>query len=97
MASRNADFLHQGRYLDVWKKRSGEWKLFHRVIAGDVDRWVHTLDIGSAMAGPNAMLQGCRGKDDPGYLWFDLLNHKPERPAMDDLWAGFHQLSEATR
>ena len=91
------DFIHQGRYLDVWEKRDGEWKLLHRVIAGDVDRWIHTLDISAALAGPNEPLKGCRGKADPGYLWFDLLKHKPDRPAMDDLWAGFHQLSEATR
>ena len=32
------DFLHQGRYLDVGGKREGEWKLLHRVIAGDLDR-----------------------------------------------------------
>lgn len=47
--------------------------------------------------GPNQALRGCRGADDPGNLWFDLLQHRPERPAMDDLWAGFHSLSEATR
>ena len=29
--------------LDVWEKREGEWKLLHRVVAGDLDRWVHTL------------------------------------------------------
>ena len=92
------DFLHQGRYLDVWEKRDGEWKILHRVIAGDFDRWVHTLDIRSqATDSPNQTLRGCRGADDPGNLWFDLLNHKPDRPAMDDLWAMFHQLSEATR
>ena len=92
------DFLHQGRYLDVWEKREGEWKILHRVIASDFDRWVHTLDIRSATQGsPNQALRGCRGTDDPGNLWFDLLNHKPDRPAMDDFWGMFHQLSEATR
>ena len=91
------DFLHQGRYLDVWEKRDGEWKLLHRVVASDADRWVHTLDMSEALAGPNDPLRGCRGKDDPGYLSFDLLNHKPERPPLPDLWAAFHQLSEATR
>ena len=92
------DFLHQGRYLDVWEKREGEWKLLHRVIAGDLDRWVHTLNIRpSALDGPNDPLRGCRGDKDPGYQWFDLLNHKPERPPTDDLWAGFHAISEADR
>lgn len=91
------DFLHQGRYLDVWEKREGEWKLLHRVIAGDLDRWVHTLNIQSALDGPNDPLRGCRGDKDPGYQWFDLLNDKPERPPTDDLWAAFHAISEADR
>ena len=92
------DFLHDGRYLDVWEKRDGEWKLLHRIIAGDLDRWVHTLDFRSqALGGPNDPLHGCRGKDDPGNLWFEILKHRPERPAMDNLWTGFHQLSEMDR
>lgn len=91
------DFIHRGRYLDVWEKREGEWKLLHRVIAGDIDHWIHTQDISAALSGPNDPLRGCRGKDDPGNLWFDLMNHDLERPAMDDLWAGFHALSEADR
>ncbi len=91
------DFCHDGRYLDVWEKRSGEWKLLHRVIAGDVDRWVHTSDIRSGRPGANSPLRGCRGDQDPGYLWFDLLDHRPDRPAMDNLWAAYHAISEADR
>ena len=92
------DFWHDGRYLDVWEKRDGEWKILHRVIAGDLDRWIHTLNIAGAMSdSPNATLRGCRGQDDPGNLWFDLLAHRPERPAMDDFWTVFHGISEADR
>lgn len=91
------DFVHQGRYLDVWEKRDGEWKLLHRVIAGDLDRWIHTLDIRSGATGSNVSLRGARGRDDPGNLWFDLLNHKPDRPAVDDLWTKYHALIDADR
>ena len=92
------DFLHDGRYLDVWEKREGEWKLLHRVIAGDLDRWVHTLNIrGDAMDDQNAPVRGRRGGDDPGNLWFEIMQHRPERPAMDDLWTGFHMISEMDR
>lgn len=92
------DFWHQGRYLDVWEERSGEWKLLHRIIAGDFDRWIHAPDIRSGMQGsPNASLRGCRGEADPGNLWFGILEHKPERPAMDDFWAVFHQMSAMDR
>ncbi len=91
------DFWHQGRYLDVWEKRESEWKLLHRVIASDLDRWIHTLDIRSGGDSANQALSGCRGKDDPGNLWFDLLDHQPRRPAVDNLWTAFHRLSEADR
>ena len=57
------DFLHDGRYLDVWEERDGEWKLLHRVIVGDADRWVHTLNIGQAVGGPNTPLSGTRGAE----------------------------------
>ena len=92
-----SDCLHDGRYLDVWEQRDGEWKLLHRVIVGDADRWVHTLDISQAMSGPNSPLPGRRGVDDPGNLWFEIVKHRPERPAMDNLWTGFHMLSEMDR
>ena len=92
------DFWHDGRYLDVWEKRDGEWKILHRVIAADLDRWIHTLNISGAMSNsPNATLRGQRGKDDPGNLWFDLLKHAPERPAMEDFWQAFHAISAADR
>ena len=60
------DFLHQGRYLDVWEKREGVWRILHRSIVSDLDRWVETLDIRSALKGPNATLSGERSPDDPG-------------------------------
>lgn len=92
------DFLHQGRYLDVWEERGGEWKIQHRVIVGDLDRWIHTLDVrAQALGGSNDPLQGCRGEDDPGNLWFDILGHHPDRPSMDDLWSAFHGLSAVDR
>ena len=91
------DFWHQGRYLDVFEKREGEWKILHRVIAGDMDRWIETLDLAGAQEEENATLRGCRGSEDPGYLGFDLVNHKPSRRAMQDFWAPFYMLSEAAR
>jgi hypothetical protein len=92
------DFWHQGRYLDVFENREGEWKILHRVVVADMDRWIETLDIRSqALGEENAVLCGCRGAKDPGYLGFELLKHKPDRTPMADLWAPFHSLSAATR
>jgi SnoaL-like domain len=86
------DFWHQGRYLDVFEKRDGEWKILHRVIASDFDRWFQVVDIIGARDAGNAALRGQRGRGDPGYLGFDLLKHKPNRPTVPDLWGPFKQL-----
>lgn len=92
------DFWHQGRYLDVFEKREGEWKILHRISVSDCDRWIEALNIYSLWEGlPNDPVKGSRGRKDPGYLWFDLLEHKPDRPAMADLWTGFHMLGWMTR
>jgi hypothetical protein len=93
------DLYDQGRYLDVFEKRDGEWKILHRVMSNDFDRWIETIDVAalvSAAAPQNASLRGCRGTDDPSYRGFDLLEHRPERPAMKDLWGPFAALAEAS-
>ncbi len=91
------DFWHQGRYLDVFEKRDGEWKILHRVVAGDFDRWSDAPDVPAmfvAAAPKNAPLRGCRGSADPSYLGFDIVEHRPDRPAMDDFWGPFAALSQ---
>ncbi len=92
------DFLHDGRYLDIFEKRDGEWKILHRVVVNDMDRWVHTLglrreELGSVNTSPS----GCRGPGDLSYLGFELTRHRPERPPVKDLWSGMHRLSAATQ
>lgn len=93
------DFWHQGRYLDVFEKRDGEWKILHRVMSNDFDRWIETVDVAalvSAAAPQNAAVRGCRGTSDPSYLGFGLLEHRPDRPAMKDLWGPFAALAGAS-
>lgn len=93
------DFWHQGRYLDVFERRDGEWKILHRVISNDFDRWIPTIDLPAMMSvvvPENASLRGCRGPDDPSYLGFGLPEHRPERPPMEDLWGPFITLAKAT-
>lgn len=94
------DYWHQGRYLDVFEKRNGEWKILHRVMAGDMDRWSETIDLAAvafAPDSPNTPVRGCRGPADLGYAGFRLLDHKPDRPAIPDLWGPFEALAAASR
>jgi len=93
------DFWHQGRYLDVFERRDGEWKILHRVTSSELDRWIETLDVAailSAATPRNAPVRGCRGGGDPSYRRFDLLEHRPERPAVRDLWGPFTALAAAS-
>ena len=93
------DFWHQGRYLDVFEKRDGEWKILHRIIANDLDRWFDTIDLPalmSAAAPDNPVVRGCRGDRDPSYRGFGLLEHRPARPGMEDLWGPFAAMAQAT-
>lgn len=91
------DYWHNGRYLDVFEKRGGQWKILHRVIASDMDRWIDTLNLRSMMEGENSPVSGCRGDADPGYLGFDIERLRPERTAVEDLWGPFHLLSNSRR
>ena len=69
------DFLADANYLDVWECRDGGWKLLHRVVTGDLDRWVRTFDIGQALSGTNDPLHGCRESNYHCNLWFEILKH----------------------
>ncbi len=93
------DWWHQGRYIDVFEKRDGEWKILHRVIANDFDRWLDTIDLPALMSaalGKNAVVRGCRGDQDLSFRGFALLEHRPEKPGVDDLWGPFAAIAQGS-
>lgn len=64
------DFWHQGRRLEVFEKRDGEWKILHRVMSSEFDRGSETLDVASIMAAEAAEsdpMRSCRGPSDPSF------------------------------
>lgn len=92
------DYWHQGRYLDVFEKRDGAWKILVRVCAGDMDRLVRAKDmrqmIADALQGEDARLFGARAPADPVYRGFEIGDLAQERTAMPDLWAPFFALAK---
>ena len=97
------DYWHQGRYIDIFEKRDGEWKILTRTIAGDMDRLVRTKDMraildqfsGVETRGPeNRTDRGARSPHDPVYVGFDLPIIGQMRDPMPDLWAGFYALDK---
>lgn len=91
------DWWHQGRYLDIFEKRDGEWRILERTIAGDMDRLIRTKDIRAIMdqgVEPTTRKRGARSPNDPVYMGFDIPDLVQDSPGMPDLWAGFFALDE---
>ena len=100
------DYWHQGRYIDIFEKRDGEWRIFLRTIASDTDRLLKTKDIRQIMAAAaaqspptgrgaeNAALAGARAPQDPVYFGFGIADVVKERPGMPDLWGPYHALAK---
>jgi hypothetical protein len=98
------DFWHQGRYLDIFEKRDGEWRILHRTIASDTDRLLRTKDMRSMInaavvqqaegRGPEARaLTGARAPDDPVFAGFGIDKLTATRPGVPDLWGPYRALA----
>lgn len=93
------DYWHQGRYLDLFEKRDGVWKILLRVAAADMDRLVKAKDMRKMLDDMSRgkgepMPRGARAPADPVYAGFDLQSVARNRPALPDLWGPFHALAK---
>jgi ketosteroid isomerase-like protein len=94
------DYWHQGRYLDIFEKRNGEWRILCRTIAGDMDRLLRTKDMRSFMGegqpgnDNNIGLRGGRSPNDPVFSGFDLQKLVHDRTPIEDLWSPFYALDQ---
>ena len=100
------DYWHQGRYLDIFEKRNGEWRILYRTFASDMDRLIKTKDIRAIMnqaataapdaaRGPEKRAQtGARSPDDPVYAGFDIKKLVKDRPGMPDLWGPYRLMAQ---
>ena len=91
------DYWHNGRYLDIFEKRDGEWRIYQRTIVGDMDRLIKIKDIRAMMyqgAERPAGKSGGRFPADPVYKGFDMAELVLDRPGMEDFWAGYLAMAE---
>ncbi len=63
-----------GRYLDIFERRNGVWKIFHRRLVIDGGRAALITDLGEYAEGS----LGQFGASDPMYWGFELPKHAPE-------------------
>jgi len=88
------DFIHRGRYLDIFAMRDGAWKIYRRTICQDGEHWIKSADLSFLTRNsPNLPLQGSKDRCDPHYLGFDFPDAMVARPAVTDLWLGFRRLA----
>lgn len=92
----HTDFYHHGRYLDVFERRAGEWKIATRVIVQDGERWFQTADLAPfLMRNRNRPQQGTHaGRSDPVYLGPSIREIVQQRSPTADLWRGFRRLAQ---
>jgi ketosteroid isomerase-like protein len=94
------DFWHQGRYLDIFEKRGGEWRILCRTIVNDMDRLLRTKDMRSFMgegapaSDNNRVYRGGRKPNDPVFSGFDLQKLVHDRTPIEDLWSPFYALDQ---
>jgi ketosteroid isomerase-like protein len=94
------DFWHQGRYLDIFEKRAGEWRILCRTIVNDMDRLLRTKDLGAVMgegapsSDNNRPHRGGRKPNDPVFAGFDMQKLVHDRTPIEDLWSPFYALDQ---
>jgi hypothetical protein len=71
------DIWDQGRYLDEFERRDGQWKIINRVVVVDAERWSETFDFFKlARKNTPRAYMGARGAKDPVH---DLQSYSRER------------------
>lgn len=91
------DFWHHGRYLDIFERRSGSWRIATRVIVQDGERWIQAADLRNLVEGKlNTPPQGVQSlSEDPSITGFNLRTLVKPRPSIPDFWSGFRRLALA--
>ena len=89
---RRAAMTAEGRYLDVFERRDGEWRIFHRLLVNEAGAWSLPVPVPYvADGGPIADERQRVGAfpDDPVYRGFSVSDILPEEfRTTEDNWAG---------
>jgi hypothetical protein len=88
------DIWDQGRYLDEFECRDGEWKILNRLVVMDAERWSDTLNFLDLVpdTDPNKVRTGRRGADDPVYRRRELGTMMRPDFRLPDLWGIYRRL-----
>lgn len=85
----DGEFLDQqahARYLDLFEKREGEWKLIYRHVVVDADRESRNPNLYKIR---DSRAIGRHGTDDPVYAGFGIDQLRPEEFSTPDYWGPY--------
>jgi ketosteroid isomerase-like protein len=89
----------QCRYLDIFEKRGGEWRILVRTATRDGAQYIKMSTELFAIRGrskpENALPSGARHPDDPVYQLRNLRNLVKTRTPVTDFWSGLRAVKHA--
>lgn len=84
------DLCHNGRYLDIFEKRDGQWKILHRMAVLDAERWLNTADLQKFIpdSHPNKQHTGKNNKSDYSYNISSIPVLSNKQGHINNVWGG---------
>jgi hypothetical protein len=82
------DYIHFGRYCDLFERRDGAWKIAYRLHLPDGDNVVEIEEPAGRGSRPQdrdparPYVRGARGPDDASFLKFDLAKARLDLPPV---------------
>ena len=88
------DIWDQGRYLDEFEQRQGQWRILNRVVVMDAERWMDTVNLLDLIPDthPQKVRTGRRNAGDPVFRLHQVGALVRPGYAMPDLWTPYRKL-----
>jgi ketosteroid isomerase-like protein len=86
------DFMHYGRYCDVFEQREGVWKISYRLHLPDGDNIVEVEEPAGRTSRPQSQesgryyARGVAGAADPSYLKFGISQLRRDVPPVTEMF-----------
>ena len=87
---RHAALTSEGRYLDVFERRNGEWRILHRLLVPESGNWSLPVPTPGPVGFPMPTCDQCTGwfPNDPVYRGFGISEILPDQfRSREDNWA----------
>jgi hypothetical protein len=70
---REMDWMHAGRYVDRFERRNGEWRIAHRTVVYDLERFDEVVPAPDGLSQARYLDNAVRGKRGRGDFSYEIL------------------------